>query len=96
MKITAGTIARTIILALALINQVLVALGISPLEIGDETITNVVSLVFTIGASVVAWWKNNSFTSKAIAADQYMRSNTSEDSVDALVESTDEEEEELP
>ena len=94
MKISAGTIARTIILALALVNQVLVALGVSPLEIGDETITTIVSLVFTIAASVAAWWKNNSFTSKAIAADQYMRSNVAEDVVDELDTSNDEAEEE--
>lgn len=81
MKISAGTIARTIILVLALVNQVLVVLGVSPLNIGDETITELVSLVFTIGASGVAWWKNNSFTSKAISADEYMKSLTDESSI---------------
>ena len=81
MKISAGTIARTIILVLALVNQVLVVLGISPLNIADETIAELVSLVFTIGASGVAWWKNNSFTSKAISADEYMKSLTDEASI---------------
>ncbi len=94
MKISAGTIARTIVLALALVNQVLVALGISPIEIGDETITTVVSLIFTIVAAVAAWWKNNSFTAKAIAADQYKRSNTAEDSTDQLDTSDDDGEDE--
>ena len=93
MKISAGTIARTIILALALVNQVLVALGVSPIEIGDETITTVVSLLFTIVAAVVAWWKNNSFTSKAIAADEYMHSNNAENDADELDTSDDEEDE---
>ena len=83
MKISAGTIARTIILVLALVNQVLVVLGVSPLNIGDETITELVSLVFTIGASGVAWWKNNSFTSKAITADEYMKSLSDESAVPA-------------
>lgn len=81
MKISAGTIARTIILVLALVNQVLVVLGINPITIGDETITDAVSLIFTIVAAVTSWWKNNSFTSKAIAADEYMKTISNESEV---------------
>lgn len=69
MKISTGTIARTIILVLALGNQTLAILGHSPLPIADEQIADLVSLVATVGASLVAWWKNNSFTQKAIKAD---------------------------
>jgi len=68
----AGTIARTIILIVALINQILTVSGYSPLPFEDETITEIVSLLFTIGASAVAWWKNNSFTKAAIEADKVM------------------------
>ena len=73
LNISAGTIARTIILALAIINQVLTVTGHSPLPIEDEAITQLVSAAFTIGAALVAWWKNNSFTTNAIKADQYMK-----------------------
>jgi SPP1 family holin len=38
LNISAGTIARTIILALAIINQVLTVTGHSPLPIEDEAI----------------------------------------------------------
>lgn len=72
MKITAGTAARTIILALALTNQALSITGHSVIPIENEVITEFVSLGFTIAASVVAWWKNNSFTQKAIKADKYL------------------------
>lgn len=68
-NISSGTIARTIILALALINQALVVFGKSPLNIADDDIATVVSLLFTIASTVVAWWKNNSFTQAAITAD---------------------------
>lgn len=68
-KISAGTIARTIILALALINQILVVNGIQAIPIADEDINLLVSTAWTVVASVVAWWKNNSFTKKAIQAD---------------------------
>ena len=73
MNISSGTIARTIILALALINQLLTVMGLSPIPIEDESITEVISLVVTIGASLVAWWKNQSFSPEAIEADKYMR-----------------------
>ena len=68
-KITAGTVARTVILAIALINQLLTAAGKSALPIEDETVTQFVSCAFTIGAAVVGFWKNNSFTKAAIMAD---------------------------
>lgn len=72
MKVTAGTISRTIILALALINQALTLSGKQIISIADDDIYQVVSLIFTISASISAWWKNNSFTSKAIKADKYL------------------------
>lgn len=71
-KISSGTIARTIILVLALFNQVLAIFGKSPLDIAGEDISNVVSLIFTIAAAIAAWWKNNSFTAAAIMADDAM------------------------
>jgi len=69
MKVKAGTIARTIILAVALVNQVLTALGKNVIDVSDDTINTLISTIFTVGASLVAWWKNNSFTPKAIEAD---------------------------
>lgn len=72
MEVTSGTIARTVILVLALINQVLVMFGKSPLNIADDDIATVVSLLFTIASTAVAWWKNNSFTQNAIKADEYL------------------------
>ena len=73
-KISAGTIARTIILGLALTNQVLSATGNSIIPIEDEVIETFVTLGFTIVSSIAAWWKNNSFTQKAIAADEILHS----------------------
>lgn len=70
MNVSKGTLARTIILALALLNQVLTALGLQPLQIDDALIEQVVAAVFTILAAVWAWWKNNSFTKTARAADE--------------------------
>lgn len=70
MNVTAGTLARTACLLLALLNQVLCALGKSPLPIESETLTQLVTAGITVIAALVAWWKNNSFTKAAIAADK--------------------------
>ena len=68
-KISVGTITRTIILALALLNQVLLIAGINPLLISDDTITQLVSMAATVITAVAAWWKNNSFSKAALAGD---------------------------
>lgn len=72
MKIKADTIIRTMVLLLALANQALLITGHQILPISDEQLTELISMVITIGASLWAWWKNNSFTKEAIAADEYM------------------------
>ena len=66
------TITRTVVLVVALINQVLSVKGLSLLPISDDQINELITLLFTIGASLWAWWKNNSFTPKAIEADKYL------------------------
>ena len=73
MEITAGTIARTIILALALINQLLSATGHPVIPIQDADVETLVSTAFTIVTSLLAWWKNNSFTMPARIGDFHMR-----------------------
>ncbi len=73
MKASAGTITRTIVLALALINQLLMVFGYNVIDISDETINTLISTIFTIIAALVAFWKNNSFTAEAIEADEVMK-----------------------
>ena len=72
-KPTAATIARTVILVVALANQALTMAGKSILPISDEQITEVISLAFTVVSALIAWWKNNSFTQAAITADETMK-----------------------
>lgn len=67
------TIVRTVILIVALINQALTVAGKSLLPITDDQITEVITLAITIGASLWAWWKNNSFTQPAIKADEILK-----------------------
>ena len=72
-KISAGTIARTIVLGLALINQILAIYGKSPIHVSEEQVNLLISTIITIVTSLIAWWKNNSFTKSAIAADEALR-----------------------
>lgn len=72
-NITSGTIARTIILVLALLNQILTATGHSVINISDESVNTLISTGFTIVTAIIAWWKNNSFTQSALKADEVMR-----------------------
>ena len=73
INITKGTLIRTILLVLALINQILAVFGKSPIPIDDDTVTNLISTIWTVIASLIAWWKNNSFTKKAIEADKMLQ-----------------------
>lgn len=69
LHISAGTVARTIVLILAIVNQILSACGKSPLPIESETLEQLVTAGFTTVAALIAWWKNNSFTTNALKAD---------------------------
>lgn len=68
--VTAGTIARTACLLLALTNQVLSALGKPVLPIESATVEQLVTAGITTVAALISWWKNNSFTTAALEADK--------------------------
>jgi len=72
MKIEVDTIARTIVLALALLNQILAVMGRGTIDIAESDVYQIASLVATIVSALWAWWKNNSFTKHAILADEYL------------------------
>lgn len=68
--ISAGTIAHTACLLLALTNQVLSALGKPVLPIESATVEQLVTAGITTVTALIAWWKNNSFTPAALEADK--------------------------
>lgn len=72
MNISHDTIIRTIVLAVALLNQILTTLGKNPLPFSDALIYEAATLAVTIGAAIWSWWKNNSITKEAIQADAYL------------------------
>lgn len=76
-SIKSDTIARTIVLGIALINQILAITGKEVLPFGEDDVYQVCSLVATIITSGLAWWKNNSFTQPAIEADEQLKATKS-------------------
>lgn len=70
--VTAQTWARTLVLVLALISQLAVILGKRTEAIDIDRWQEYVTYIFTVGASLVAWWKNNSFTKNAQTADNIL------------------------
>lgn len=71
-NVKTDTIARTIVLFIALANQVLAIMGKEIFPVTEDQVYQGVTLIVTIGASVWAWWKNNSFTKNAIEADKVL------------------------
>ncbi len=70
--VTAQTWARTLVLLLALISQLAVILGKRSEAIDIDRWQEYVTYILTVGASIVAWWKNNSFTKNAQTADNIL------------------------
>lgn len=71
--VSAGTVARTAVLGLALANQILSACGKPLLPIDSAQLEQWVTAGLTSAAAIWAWWENNSFTKEALAADSYLK-----------------------
>lgn len=72
LSVKTSTIVRTVILVLALINQVLSAMGKPVIPISDELVEQTVTCIITVVVALWAWWKNNSFTLAARKGDEMM------------------------
>ena len=68
-NINKGTIARTVAVIGVLINQFLMIFGKEKLPFTEDEIYQGVSMILSVGATLWAWWKNNSFTAEAQAGD---------------------------
>ncbi|NRF05557.1 MULTISPECIES: phage holin [Bacillus] len=69
-----GTVVRTVLLFIALINQALIMFGKPVLPISEDQVTSLAdtlylagSMIFTIVTTLMAWFKNNYVTSRGKA-----------------------------
>lgn len=72
-NISPATYTRYILMIIAIINMLLNAFKINPIEVSENEVYQVVSNILTCVLFVINTWKNNSVTNSAISADQYMK-----------------------
>lgn len=73
MKISKGTIVRTIMLVIVVLNMILKHFGLDVINVSESEILSAVEMIIEIAVIVVTFWKNNSFTDKAIKADEFLK-----------------------
>ena len=66
-RIDSGTVARFLVLLLALANQALTMFGRPVLNIDDTAVTQLVSLLWTTISALWCYWKDNDITVRARA-----------------------------
>lgn len=73
MKISKGTIVRTISLVIVMINIILKKFGIDLINVSESEILTAIEMLIEVAVIVVAWWKNNSYSKNAIQADEFLK-----------------------
>ena len=73
MKISKGTIVRTIMLIIVLVNMILQHFGLDIINVEESQIASLVEILIELAVIIVSFWKNNSFTKKAIEADNFLK-----------------------
>lgn len=73
MKISKGTITRTIALVVVIINLILKRFGIDVINVSESEILALVETLIEVAVIVVGFWKNNSYTQNAIRADEFLK-----------------------
>ena len=73
MKVRKGTIMRSILLFVVVLNMLLKKLGFCPLNITEGSVAYFVATVLEILVIGVSFWKNNSFSENAIRADEFLK-----------------------
>lgn len=64
-----GTIIRSAVLVLAIVNTSLQLFGVEVLPFTEEDVELALTAILNAGAAMAAWWKNNSFSKEAKATD---------------------------
>ena len=73
MKISKGTIVRTIMLLIVIINLILKQLGYDLINVSENEILSAVEMIIELAVIIVSWWKNNSYSKNAIKADEFLK-----------------------
>ena len=71
-NVSGGTWVRLILMVGSLVNLTLGAFGVAGISFDENQLYAIVSVVLAIVTGVVSYWKNNSFTAAAQAADEFL------------------------
>lgn len=73
MRVTKSTIIRTILVIVAILNFALERFGVDVIPVSESWLLMALETTIEIAIVVVGFWKNNSYTEKAIKADEFLR-----------------------
>ena len=71
INITKGTVIRTVMIAIVIINMILEKLGLDIIKTDQNTVASIVEMLFEVGSIITAWWYNNSYSYAARKADRF-------------------------
>ncbi len=71
--VSAGTWVRLGILVAAAVNAALRIYGIETVDLGNDSFENAATVIVLVASAAAAYWKNNSFTEAAQAADEVLQ-----------------------
>lgn len=72
LKVTKGTVVRTVMMIVVLVNLVLKALGHDIIHVDESSLAGFIECGINAVTLLLCFWKNNSFTEKAKTADFYL------------------------
>lgn len=72
-KISKGTVVRTVMIIIVIINMILKKFGIDIINTDENTVAEAVEMVIEVGSIICAWWYNNSFSTAAKKADRFFQ-----------------------
>ncbi|MBE6728996.1 MAG: hypothetical protein E7568_02035 [Ruminococcaceae bacterium] len=70
-SISKGTIVRTIMVFIVIINIVLEKLGLDIINTNESAVAGIVEVIIEVGSIIASWWYNNSYTELARKADRF-------------------------
>ncbi len=73
MKMTRGTIVRTVLLLVAIVNIGLQHFGVDVIKVEESEVASLLEYIVQMAIIVVGFWKNNSYTDKAMKADEFLK-----------------------
>lgn len=82
--ISKGTIIRTIMLVIVIINLILKSCGKNIIDIDEGTVAYYFETILEIAVIIAGFWKNNSYTENAQKADKFLRALQNSDNNDLI------------